>query len=267
MSGLRHTLHVLALAARNGFLDYSVTFTWKTWLSGWYLRVLAQVVFFALMGRLLGSTEQVHYLLLGNAVMLAALGSLFAVAGTTWERRAGTLPLLVASPSSPVVVFVGRSTWALVDGFLSSLGALFVVAPLFDLGLPWPRALLIPLLVALVGASAYALGTFLGGLVLRAMSTRNVVANVAWTTILAIGGVNVPVDFYPRPVEWFAHALPLTHGLQAIRDLVGGAPLATLLPNVALELAVGTAWLALALLTFDRLAEGGRRDGSIEFGG
>jgi ABC-2 type transport system permease protein len=153
--------------------------------------------------------------------MLAAIGSLFAVAGTTWKRRAGTLPLLVASPSSPVVVFAGPSAWALTDGLVSSLAAFFVAAPLFDLDLPWPRTLLvIPLaaplfdldlpwprtllvipLAALVGASCYALGIFLGGVVLRAMSTRNVVANLTWGTIMAIGGVNVPISYYPDPVE------------------------------------------------------------------
>ena len=46
---------------------------------------------------------------------------------------------------------------------------------------------------------------------------------------------------------------------------IAGEPLVALLPNVGLELAVGAAWLVLALLTFDRLAESGRRDGSIEF--
>jgi ABC-2 type transport system permease protein len=260
-----NVLRVLRYAALSGYHDYATIYTWKTWIAGWYVRVLAQVAFFALVGRLLGADERVHYLLIGNAVMLAAIGGLFAVAGTTWERRQGTLALLVASPSSPVVVFTGRSAWALTEGVLSSVTVFFVAAPLFGLDLPWPRALLYVPIVVLVAASSYTLGTFLGGLVLRAMSTRNVVANMTWGTILAIGGVNVPLDFYPEPVQWLAHALPLTHGLEAIRDLLAGASAATILPNVGLELAVGAAWLGLALVTFNRLAEQGRRDGSIEF--
>jgi ABC-2 type transport system permease protein len=120
--------------------------------------------------------------------------------------------------------------------------------------------------MALVGASCYALGIFLGGLVLRAMSTRNVVANLTWGTIMAIGGVNVPVSYFPQPVEWLAQALPLVHGLEAIRELLSGGSIAGLLPDVGLELLVGSAWLCLALVTFDRFAERGRHDGSIEFG-
>jgi GNAT superfamily N-acetyltransferase len=51
---------VLRYAVVTGFQDYSVTFTWKTWLAGWYVRVLFQVFFFALIGRLLGSEERLH---------------------------------------------------------------------------------------------------------------------------------------------------------------------------------------------------------------
>jgi ABC-2 type transport system permease protein len=62
-----------------------------------------------------------------------------------------------------------------------------------------------------------------------------------------------------------AHVLPLTHGLAAIRDLLAGEQLAPILANAGLELAVGAGWLLLALASFNRLAEAGRRDGSIEF--
>ena len=60
---------------------------------------------------------------------------------TTTERWAGTLPLLVASPTSPVVVFSARGAYLAVDGSLSALGALFIAGPLFGLHLPWPRVL------------------------------------------------------------------------------------------------------------------------------
>jgi len=258
------TIRILRHAVASGYRDYAVIYTWKTWLAGWYVRVLAQVIFFALIGKLLGSQARVEYLLVGNAVMLAAVGGLFGVAGTTWERRAGTLPLLIASPSSSVVVFAGRSAWGLTEGILSSAGTFYVAAPLFGLELE-PRSLLVLPVLVLVASSAYALGIFLGGLVLRAMSTRNVVANIASATMMAICGVNVPLAFWPGPVQWLAHALPLTHGLQAIRGLLAGEGAAAILPNVALEALVGLGWLGAALLTFNRLAESGRRDGSIEF--
>jgi ABC-2 type transport system permease protein len=261
------TALVVRYAARNGWKEYFTTFSWRTWLIGWYVRVLAQVCFFALIGRMLGSAERTQYLLVGNAILLTTVVSLFAIPSTAWERWAGTLPLLVASPTSAVVVFAGRSLAVVADALLSSLAAFFVAAPLFGIELPWPRVLLLVPLVVVVGLSSYALAIFLGGWVVRKPSMRNVTSNVTHTTIMTIAGVNVPIAFWPGAVEWAAHALPLTNGLQAIRELLQGEPLVALIPNVGLELLVGSVWLALALITFDRFAEHGRRDGSIEFGG
>lgn len=258
-------LRILRHAALTGYYDYRSIYTWRTWLVGWYLRVVSQVVFFALIGELLGSRARTHELLVGTSTLLAAVTSFIAVASTSWERRSGTLPLLVASPSRPMIVFAGRSVTFIGDALLTSLGSFFAAAAIFDLPLPWPRILLVVPLLLLVAVSSYMLALFLGGLVLRAMSTRNVVANLATGTMMTIGGVAVPVSYYPAPVQWLAQVLPLTHGLQAIRDTLAGEGAATILSNVALEALVGAGWLAAALLTFDRLAESGRRDGSIEF--
>lgn len=52
------TLRVMRYAFLSGARDYGSIYTWKTWLGGWFLRVLAQVTFFALLGRLLRSDEQ-----------------------------------------------------------------------------------------------------------------------------------------------------------------------------------------------------------------
>jgi ABC-2 type transport system permease protein len=260
------TLLVLRSAAICGWSEYYSIFSWRTWLTGWYLRVLAQVSFFALIGKLLGSDAKTQYLLVGNSVLLATVVSLFAIPSTAWERWAGTLPLLVAAPTSPVVVFAGRSVAILVDAVASSLGAFFAAAAIFGVPLPWPRVLLVVPLVCLVALASYALALFLGGWIVRAPAFRNVASNVTHTTIMAIAGVNVPVAFYPRPVEWLAEVLPLTHGLRAIRGVLAGSAAGAVLGNAALELAVGLGWLVLALLTFERFAEHGRRDGSIEFG-
>ena len=266
MRRVREIAAVVRYAAINGWEEYYDTFRLRTWLAGWYVRVLAQVSFFALIGRMLESDEKTRYLLIGNSMLLAAAVTMWAIQSTAWERWAGTLPLLVASPTSSVVVFTGRSLAVAFDGFVTSLAAFAVAAPLFGVGLPWPRSLLLVPLLTVIVVSTYGFAVFVGGWVVRAPSTRNVASNVAHTTMMTICGVNVPLTFYPDAVQWLAHALPLTHGLEAIRDLLRGASFAEIVPNGGLELLVGVVWFALAVVTFDRLAERGRRDGSIEFG-
>jgi ABC-2 type transport system permease protein len=261
----RNTLTVLRYAAATGFADFGAMFTWRSWTVGWLSRVLCQVAFFALIGRLLDSPDAVRYLLIGNAVLIAVMEAAFVTASTTWERRAGTLPLLIAAPTSPVVVFCGRSVQWLASGTASATIALLVMAPLFGIGLPMPQTLLAVPLIGLVSVSAYCLGLVLAGVVLRAMQLRNIVGNVIWMGIALLAGVQVPVTFWPGWTQAIGTVLPATHGLAAIRELLDGGPLGTVAIRALLEVAVALGWLTVAALTFRHLAEHGRRNGAIEF--
>ena len=82
----------------------------------------------------------------------------------------------------------------------------------------------------------------------------------------SLPSLEVPLSYYPEPVEILSRLLPLTNGLLAIRGVFGGAPASEIVENTALEAAVGLAWMVAALLTFNRLASRGRRDGSLDYG-
>ena len=265
MSALRHAARVLRYAALSGFQDFGSTYTVWSWGFGLFLRMMTQVAFFASIGTLLGSKDQVAYLLVGNAVMAVAAGSLTATVATTWERGAGTLPLLVASPTSPLLVLMGRSVFFIANGLVLSLGALVLVPPLFDVAIPWARFPALVALVVVIGITTYAAATFLGGLVLAATGARRAVANVARLVMMAFCGVSVPRAVFPEPLAAAAGALPLTHGLDAVRELLAAGRPAVVLGDVALEVLVGIGWLLASLATFHRLADAGRRDGSIVF--
>lgn len=258
------TLRIMRYAFLSGAMDYAAIYTWRTWLAGWYVRVLAQVIFFALIGKLLRSEEQTWFLLVGNAIMLAAMEATWALNIVAGERNAGTLPLLAASPSSPVVVFASRGSYLILDGFVSAMGALFVAGPLFGLPLPWPRVLLVVPLTLLVGASAYCFGAFLAGIVIQARWANALVSNVTIIVLLTLCGVNVPLDAYPAPVAAAAQVLPLTHGLRAIRSvLAGDLPAAGV--QALFEVLVGLGWLGVCLATFGRFVHSGRHRGTLEF--
>jgi len=263
---LRHTARVLGWAALSGFKDsLGAVYTVQSWVLGLFVRMVAQVAFFASLGRLLGSPAQVEFLLVGNAVMVAASSGFTVTVATVSERDNGTLALLVASPTSPLVVLMGRGASFIPNGLITSVGALVIMAPLYGVTLPparWPA--LVGLLV-LVTVSTYMAATFLAGFVLRAPGTRRTVANVARLVMMALCGVSVPVRVYPRVVGWVTQALPLTHGLDAVRQLFGSGAAGSVLADAGLELAVGAGWFGLSLATFRTLADAGRRDGSLVF--
>jgi ABC-2 type transport system permease protein len=253
-------------AVATGVADYSTMYSWRTWTAGWLSRVLCQVAFFALIGRLLDSPAATQFLLVGNAVVMAAVESCFVTASTTWERRGGTLPLLVAAPAGPLLAFGARSLFWPASGTATASISLFALAPLFGVPLPMPRALLAVPVIALVALATYTFALTLSGYVLRVAEARNVVGNVAHLSLMALCGVQVPATFWPDWVQAVAGFLPVRHGLDGVRTLLSGGPLGTVLRDAGLEVAVGLGWLAVAALTFRRFAESGRRDGSIEFG-
>jgi ABC-2 type transport system permease protein len=266
VTALASTFNVMRQAFHAGLMDYRAIFTWKSWLAGWYIRVLAQVAFFALIGERLGDDEKTFYLLVGNSIMIAAVVGVFSLNMTTGERWAGTLPLLVASPSSPVVVFSARGAYLAVDGALSALAALFVAGPIFGMDLPWPRIAAVVPLTALVALSSYCLGTFLAGIVFRFRGLNSLVVITTHVFLMAACGVNVPLSYYPEALEWFARCLPLTNGLLGIRGVFEAAEPRTILLDAWLEGVVAVSWMTAALATFNRLASRGRLDGSLDYG-
>jgi ABC-2 type transport system permease protein len=266
MSTVAPALNVMRHAFAAGLADYRVIFTWRSWIAGWMVRVIAQVSFFALIGLRVADERSAFYILIGNALAVAAQAGVFSLNMTTGERWAGTLPLLVASPSSPVVVFSARGAYLAVDGALSALGALFIAGPAFGLHLPWPEVLAVLPLTALVALSAYCFGTFLAGIVFRFRSINSLVVNTTYVGLMTACGVNVPLSYYPAPIEFLSHGLPLTNGLLAIRGVFENWSATTILGHAGAEALVAAAWLTLALLSFNRLAARGRLDGSLDYG-
>lgn len=265
MRTLASTGRVVWYALLSGANDYWAIWSAKSWLFGLQLRILSQVSFFALIGKLLRSDQQTHFLLIGNAVMVAAMAATFAMNMTTAERANGTLPLLLASPSKPVVVFASRGIYLMFDGVLSALLGLSVAGALFGMHLPWPRILLVIPLTLLVGISAYSLSTFLAGVIIRHREITGLLVNATIVTLMALCGVNVPVSFYPQWLQWITRCLPITNGLEAIRDLIDGTPWTTIAAHAGAELLVASAWFTLALLTFGRFLAHGQRDGTLEY--
>jgi ABC-2 type transport system permease protein len=260
MNAFRIGRHALLL----GYVDFRTQWSWKAWLGGWLIRVLSQAVFFTLIGQLVGSPERMQYLLIGNSVVVGVDAARLALQATTWDRYEGTYALLVASPAGLIPPFVGRTVVWLLDGIATSLIALFVVGTLFAIPGLWTAAPSVAALVALVCASMYCLAIFEGAVISRLPAIRNMASQLTGLTIMAVCGVNVPVAFWPPWVQAVANVLPVTHGLHAVRLTLAGAPVSAVLAEAGLELLVGLAWLGLAILTFDRLAEAGRADGSIE---
>jgi ABC-2 type transport system permease protein len=258
-----NALRVVRLAVRVGLSEFTNSWNVQTWLTGWLLGVLAQVAFFALLGKLIDSEDRFHYLLVGNALAAGCFQANIAVAVSTWDRGDGTYPLLVIAPSSLVPAIIGRCSSYLVGGMATAMCAFIFIRVFFNLPMPWPSALAVAPLIVISCMSSFFLACFLGAFVALKPRIRNIVHRFETIGIMIFCGVSVPVTFWPGWVEVVANVLPVTHGLQAIRLVLAEADASRVLNQVGLELLVGLAWLTGAALIIDRLANAGRRDGSI----
>lgn len=261
---MRRRLAVLAWAARAGAADHSAIFTWKTWLFGWFGRMLAQVLFFTAIGNLIGP-GQARFLLVGNAALMVTLHGLHTTASTTWEIENGTLPLLVAAPGGPALVLAGRSLFWLPDGLACGVGAITILAPVGGVRLTAGRLALVVCLLVVVALASYCLGLFLGALVLTAADLRNVVSNATLTAMMALCGVEFPRADLGPGLDRVGAVLPLTHGLHAIRGVLAGTAGAHTAVLAAQEAAVGGVWLVAATAVLGLRARRSRRDGAALF--
>ena len=247
--------------------ELRTVYTWRTWVFGWLLRLLTQVMFFALIGRLVGLSATEQFILVGNIAVLPCLEASIVIMSVTGERMSGTLPLLVIAPSSHVPVYLGRGLQWVATGCTSSLVTLFVVPPVLGVPLPWPRTLLVLPLIVVIGLSSYCYSCCLASLAIRRIGLEWILLNLSYLVVMTFGGVNVPTTFWPAGIQDVVGFLPVTHGLRAIRAVLDGQSWRTVLPSVGFEILVGLGWLALAVLSFDRIVARGRADGSLELTG
>lgn len=230
--------------------DFHHSYTWKTWLFGWLVRLLCQVVFYTAIGLLVADPEYTLYIVLGAAIMTCVTETTMAVATTCWDGHAGTMGLLAASPVEPGLHFFGRSLQKPASAVVTTSIAVLALPPLFGIAWSWWQMPVLVGIVLLTVLGTYCLTLVLGAAALLFGQARNVISAVAVMCTTAICGAMVPVEFWPVPLQWAAQTLPVTHGLAAVRGVEAAAPAAAVLVSVGWVLLTAACWLTLAIAAF-----------------
>lgn len=249
-----------------GVISYRALFNWirpSIYIPTMLGSPLFQILFFTYLGRFRG-LESDAFFVVGNAVQACAMSAVYASTMTIAnERWQGTLSPLLASPANRAALFLGRSVPLVANGLLVSAFG-FVVGRLllrFD-----PSVSVLPALATVVVAtviSCTAFGLLLGSLGLRARDTL-FGANLAYFLMLLFCGVNVPLEELPGWMEMVGRALPLTHGIEAAREVAAGEPLSGVSGLVGTELAIGAVYAAAAYLLFRYFERASRLRASLE---
>ena len=207
-----------------------------------------QVLFFSLVARHAYGGGDITPYIIGNAFVLCMYNAFFGV-GTQLvsERGFGTLKLLIASPCNKFKVFVTKSAFHILDGVITVLIGIITGIVFLKVRIPVEN---LPHMLLCLGAAMFAacsMGLIVGsaGLITRDI---NLLLNIASMALMALSGVNFPVERLPMVLQRISHILPLTHALKACRILLatGGIPYGMVNSLILKEFMLGAVYCAVA---------------------
>ncbi len=224
-----------------GYISYRALFGF---LSLWVfvptlvLTPIFQILLFAYIGRAAGAQSDQFYVI-GNALQYASVPCLFAMTQTIADERFWqTLGPILVSPAARLPIFLGRALPVIANGAFVAVFSLLVGGLILGVHLDggaWAR--LVPV-VLVATFSCTGLGLINAALGLRIRETA-VLSNVFVGLLLIFCGANVALGDLPEWMETIGRALPLSHGIEAARDVAAGASLHAVRGLVATEALIG----------------------------
>lgn len=187
--------------------------------------------------------DGVAYVAIGNAVQLVALNTLMGIAITmVGEKWSGTFQLILTTPVNRGLIFANRGIIHVLDGVLGAVIGLVYAHVFFGVSFAQTDFLALGVVLFFSSLTLAGLGLIIASLSLF-LRTVEPIMNVTYLFIFLVAGINFPVADLPRILQPFAYLIPLTYGVEAAREVISGASLATvsnlLLIMVALFLVQG----------------------------
>ena len=245
--------------------DFFALYPIREYVTTWLPRGLFQLAFFALIAQVIGGPQLAAFALVGTAAQVTYQTAFTSVTSSVIrEQGIGTVPLLVAAPSNPLLVFSARNSAMAGHGVLSGLLPFAVGLPFLGIPFDLGRIALAILMILVIALGAYGFGVMLGSAALWWRGYHNVLSSLAGTAVTILSGAYIPRHTLPDWAQAIGEVLPVTHGLQALRAALAGAPEAMTVP-VLYELAIATASLLVAQLAFGRFLSLARRAGTLDF--
>lgn len=176
---------------------------------------------------------------------------IFTAAAIVRERERGNLELLIATPIRSGELMAGKLLPYVFIGLLQATLVLVVGMWIFDVPMNGSLAQFY------MGAALFIASTLTLGLVISTVAVTQLQAfQMAFMTMLPsilMSGFVFPFDGMPKPAQWFAQLLPLTHFVEMVRGVIlRGAPLADLWVQAAKLAAFFVVTLLIATRRFHK---------------
>lgn len=252
---------------RQAVLSYKGQFLWLNWpayISNVLLRPGLIVALYSLTGQFARGPAAAEAYIIGltayavpSIVMGGVLQSFY------YERSWGTVSFLFAARGGRLGSYLTRGVLHVPNAAIAVAAGLVFAAVFLHAryeGANWPAVSAAYVTMALA-ATACALCLANLCIVLRDWQT---LYSLVLSAFLVLTGVIIPLDDVPLGLGVLGSALPITHGLEALRQAFEGATLGAVAGDLALEALVGAIYLLLGFVSFRAIEAHARRTGAYE---
>ncbi len=178
------------------------------------------------------------------------------------EQMAGTLEALLMTPTRIPTIVIASSVWDFLWATAVAVTYLLTAQMVLGIDLQGNGALAFALLVltTLIFAS---LGVISASFVM-VFKRGDPIGLVIGSVSTLLGGVFYPVSALPEWVQTISHLLPITYGLEALREvLLRGATFSGVWRDVLVLVIFAAVFVPLSLLCFKKAVARAKREGSL----
>jgi ABC-2 type transport system permease protein len=221
-----------------------------------FLPVVA-VAAYVFIYRAIGAPEgYIGFVVLGGAMTAYWMNVLWSMSSQLyWEKESGNLALYIMAPNSLMAVLLGMALGGMFATTLRAVAIIGLGALLFDVAFAVSSPLALAATFVLTLAALYGLGMMLASLFLMQGREAWHLSNLAQEPVYLLSGFYFPVRSLNFWVALGASVIPLTLGLDAMRQLAVPEGRALGFLPVNLEIGVLTALSVLFLIAAYYLLE------------
>jgi ABC-2 type transport system permease protein len=183
---------------------------------------MISVVGYVLVYQAIGAPKDyIGFVVVGGAMTAFWMNILWSMSSQLyWEKETGNLPLYIGSPAPMMGILLGMAFGGMVSTLIRAFGVVLLGSLLFNVTYSIQNGLLLAVIFLLSMIALYGLGMMTASAFLLFGREAWHIANLAQEPVFLVSGFYFPLKFLPFWVSAAASIIPLTLGLDAMRQLV-----------------------------------------------
>ena len=198
-------------------------------ISSLAMPLLFLVIFGAGFNRLIGNladgVDFIQFMYPGILAMTVLMTSLLSGLSVVWDREFGFLREVMVAPLSRSGIVLGKALGGAGVAMVQAV-AMLAIAPIVGVSLTPLIVLKLVPLVLLLSLSLSGLGILIASR-MRSQQGFQVLMQLLIFPLMFLSGIFFPVDSVPTWLQVLAKVNPVTYGVDAIRQVLLGGPVAT----------------------------------------